>query len=146
MTRMEPGLNVPNHLCLRAGIHAALGHLAGAPVNDFVPLRLGVRVHGVIKAGNELAGQIRPVLLRQGHYFCHSLGGNAHAAKVSASRPVLASALMRLALCSALSRWSSPEWLSPSLPSISSRSRRPSKPALQPLDDSRYLPRARSGE
>jgi hypothetical protein len=30
-------------------------------------LRLGVRVHGVIQAGNELAGQIRPVLLRQGH-------------------------------------------------------------------------------
>src|ERR1019366_3676681 len=94
MTRMEPGLNVPNHLCLRAGIHAALGHLAGAPVNDFVPLLLGVRVHGVIKAGNELAGQIRPVLLRQGHYFGHSSGGNAHAAKISASRPVLASAVM----------------------------------------------------
>jgi hypothetical protein len=94
MTRMELGLNVPNHLCFRAGIHAALGHLAGAPVNDFVPLRLGVRVHGVIKAGNELAGQIRPVLLRQGHYFGYSLGGNAHAAKISASRPVLASAMM----------------------------------------------------
>ena len=94
MTRMEPGLNGPNHLCLWADIHAALGHLAGAPVNDFVPLRLGVRVHGVIKAGNELAGQIRPVLLRQGHYFGHSLGSNAHAAKISASRPVLASAMM----------------------------------------------------
>ena len=75
MTRMEPGLNVPNYFGLRAGIHAALGDLTGAPVNDFVPLRLGVRVHGVIKAGNELAGQIRPVLLRQGHYFGHSLGG-----------------------------------------------------------------------
>src|ERR1039458_8560444 len=94
MMRMEPGLNVPNHLCLRAGIHAALGHLAGAPVNDFVPLRLGVRVHGVIKAGNELAGQIRPVLLRQGHYFGHSLGGNAPAAKISASRSVLAGAMV----------------------------------------------------
>ena len=55
---MEPGLNVPNHLGLRAGIHAALGHLTGAPVNDFVPLRLGVRVHGAIEAGNEFAGQM----------------------------------------------------------------------------------------
>jgi hypothetical protein len=41
-----------------------------------------------------LAGQIRPVLLRQRHYFGHSLGSNAHAAKISASRPVLASAMM----------------------------------------------------
>jgi hypothetical protein len=41
-----------------------------------------------------LAGQIRPVLLRQGHYFGHSLGGNAHAARISASRPELASAMM----------------------------------------------------
>ena len=55
MTRMELGPNVPNHLSLRAGIHPAFGHLTGAPVNDFVPLRLGVRVLGVIKAGNELA-------------------------------------------------------------------------------------------
>jgi hypothetical protein len=40
-----------------------------------------------------LAGQIRPVLLRQGHYFGHSLGGNAHAVKTSASHLVLASAI-----------------------------------------------------
>jgi hypothetical protein len=51
------------------------------------------------------------------------------------------SAMIRLTFARG-SRWSSPEWLSPSLPSISSSSRRPSKPALQPLDDSRYMPRA----
>jgi hypothetical protein len=35
-------------------------------------------------------------------------------------RRASSSAMMRLALCSAVSRWSSPEWLAPSLPSISS--------------------------
>ena len=60
---------------------------------------------------------------------------------LSQPRRASSSAMMRLALCSAISRWSSPEWLSPSLPSSSSSSRRPSKPALQPLDASRYMPR-----
>jgi hypothetical protein len=83
MTRMELGPNVPHHLCLWTGVHPALGHLARAPVNDFVPLRLGVCVHGVIKAGNELAGQTGPVLLRQGHHFGGDfLCGNAHGEKI----------------------------------------------------------------
>jgi hypothetical protein len=91
---MEPGSNVPDHFFLRAGVHLAFAHLAGTPVNNLIPLLLGVCVHGVIEAGNELAGQIRPVLFRQGHHFGHFFGGNAHAAKISARRLVLASAMI----------------------------------------------------
>ena len=83
MTRMEPGPNVPHYLRLWTGVHPAPGHLAGAPVNDFISLRLGVRVHGVIKAGNELAGQTGPVLLRQAQRFARNFfGDNAHGQKV----------------------------------------------------------------
>lgn len=91
MTRMEPGLDVPDHLFLWPGIHLALGHLAGTPVNDFVPLRFGVRVHGVIQAGEELPGEERPVLFRQGQHFGHLFSSNAHAAIISAFMNVLAS-------------------------------------------------------
>lgn len=34
---------------------------AGAPVNQFVPLRFSVSIHGVVEAGDELMDQIRPV-------------------------------------------------------------------------------------
>lgn len=83
MTRMEIGLDVPDHLFLWPGIHPALGHLAGAPVNDFAPLRFGVSVNGVVKTGDELASQIRAVLLGQGQHFGHFLSSNAHATKIS---------------------------------------------------------------
>jgi len=33
-----------------------------ASVNDLVPFRFGALVHRVVQAGNELAGQERPVL------------------------------------------------------------------------------------
>ena len=80
---MELCPNLANHFFLRTIIYPPLGHLAGAPVNDIVPLRLSVRVHGIVKAGDKLAGQIRPILFGQGHYFGHFFGGNAHAVIIS---------------------------------------------------------------
>jgi hypothetical protein len=91
MTRMELGPDVPNHLRLRADIHPALGHLAGAPVNDLVPLLLGVRIYGVVETCNELMDKERPVLFRQRQHFGHFFNGNAHVAKISAKSSDLAS-------------------------------------------------------
>ena len=45
----------------RAATDLAFLDLAGAAVNDFLPLRLGVSIHGVVEAGDELAGQVSPV-------------------------------------------------------------------------------------
>ena len=56
MTRMELRADVLDDFFLRTGIHPAACHLARAPVNDFVPLGFGVRLHCLIQAGNQLAG------------------------------------------------------------------------------------------
>ena len=57
--------------------------VAGAPVNDFLPLRFRFSNHGVVEAGNELTGQICPVLRRQGQHFGDFFRSNAHALTVS---------------------------------------------------------------
>ena len=83
MTRMKLGSDGFDYVFLRAGIHPTLGHLAGTPVNDFVPLRLCIGIHGVVKAGDELMSQICPVLLRQGQHFSNFLSGHAHVRIIS---------------------------------------------------------------
>src|SRR5439155_27005767 len=60
-TRLELVADVLDDLLHGAANDFALLDLAGAPVNDFLPLRFGVRVHRVAEAGNELTGQIRPL-------------------------------------------------------------------------------------
>ena len=60
-------------------------------MNDFLPRRFRLNVHGVVEAGDELAGKERPVSFRQGQQFGHFFSINAHAAKTSAKRLVLTS-------------------------------------------------------
>jgi len=80
---MELGANVPDGFRHRTTSDFAFLDLTGAAVNNFLPLRFGVGIHGVVKAGNELAGQIRPVLLRQGQHFSDFFSGHAHARIIS---------------------------------------------------------------
>ena len=80
---MELGANVPYGFRHRAASDFAFLDFTGAAVYDFLPLRFGVGVHGVVKAGDELAGQIRPVLLRQGQHFGDFFSGHAHARIIS---------------------------------------------------------------
>src|SRR5690349_17456935 len=89
-TRMELVADVLHNLLHRTAIHLAFFDFARAPLNDFVPLRFSVRVHRIIETGNELAGKERPVLFGQGQHLGHFLSSNAHAAKISTSRGVLA--------------------------------------------------------
>ena len=53
-----------NDFFLWTGIHPALCHLSRASINNFVPLCFRVRVHGIVKAGDELMGKECPVLFR----------------------------------------------------------------------------------
>src|ERR1035437_9335456 len=80
-TRMELVADVLNNLLHRVATDLAFLNLAGAPVNDCVPLRFRVSIHGVIEARDELPGQIGPILFRQGQHFNHFFSRNAHAAK-----------------------------------------------------------------
>jgi hypothetical protein len=80
---MEPGANVLDGFRHRTATDFAFLDLTGTAVNDFLPLRFGVGVHGVVEAGDELAGQIRPVLLRQGQHFSDFFSGHAHAGIIS---------------------------------------------------------------
>jgi len=61
---MELVANVPDGFLHRAALNFAFLDLSGTALNDLVPHRFGVRIHGAVEAGDELAGQIRPVLLR----------------------------------------------------------------------------------
>jgi hypothetical protein len=88
---MELVADVLDNLVHRAATDFAFLDLAGAPVNDFLPLRFGVGVHGVVEAGDELVGKERPVLFGQGQHLGYFLGSNAHASRVSAFTGVLAS-------------------------------------------------------
>jgi hypothetical protein len=51
----------------------------GTAVNRFAPLRFGVSVRHVVKAGNKLAGQKGPVLSWQRQNLDNFFSGNAHA-------------------------------------------------------------------
>jgi len=88
---MELVADVLDNLLHRATTDLALRDFAGASVDDFVPLRLGISVHGAVEAGDELLGEERPVLFRQGQHFGYFLSGNAHAARISPFTGVLAS-------------------------------------------------------
>jgi hypothetical protein len=78
---MELVADVLDNLLSRAATGLAGLDFAGAPVNDFLPLRFGVSVHGVVETGDKLPGKERPFLFRQGRRFGHFLSRNAHAAK-----------------------------------------------------------------
>jgi len=80
---MELGADVLNHLFFRAGVHPAFGQLTGTSLNDFLPLYFGVGIHGVVEAGDELTGQIGPVLYRQSQHFGNFFGGHTHTKIVS---------------------------------------------------------------
>jgi hypothetical protein len=80
---MELGAKFPNGFLYRAASHSAFLDLPGTMVKDFLPSRLGVSIHGTIKAGDELAGQIGPVLFRQGQHLGNFFSGYAHAGKIS---------------------------------------------------------------
>jgi hypothetical protein len=86
---MELATDIPNNLLHRPATDFALFYLAAASVNDVMPLRLGVSVHGIIEAGNELPGQIRPIFFRQSQDFGHSLSSKAHTGAISARRLAL---------------------------------------------------------
>src|SRR5580704_12231073 len=92
--RIQFDLNVPNHCVLCAAVHSALRHFTGAPVNDFVPLRLGVGIHGIIETSNELVSEIGPVPLRQGQDFGHFFGSYIHAAQISPRYATLTSSIV----------------------------------------------------
>ncbi len=51
--------DVLDNLLHRAATDFAILDFARAPVDDFVPLRFGVSVHGFIEAGDELVGKKR---------------------------------------------------------------------------------------
>jgi hypothetical protein len=82
-TCMELGANVPNGFFRRTASDLAFFDLAGPSVNDFLPSRFSVSVHGVVETGDESMGQIGPVLFwqsqRLGNFFSHS----AHAGTIS---------------------------------------------------------------
>lgn len=83
---MELGANCPDGVGRRTAIDFASLNLVGAAVNDLLPLHFGIRVHRVVQARNELAGQIRAISLRQGQHFGDFLSGYAHAAIISLFR------------------------------------------------------------
>jgi hypothetical protein len=78
---MEIGADILDHFVLRSGIHPAFCHLAGTPINDFVPECLGIIVHALVQAGDELANQECEILFRQGQHFGDLFSSNAHPAE-----------------------------------------------------------------
>jgi len=75
---MEFGANVPHRLRHGAALNLALLDFAGTAVDDVVPLRFGVNINDVVKAGNEFPGQESPVLNRQRKHFGNFFSSNAH--------------------------------------------------------------------
>ena len=59
---MELAAGFLDNLFNRAATDLALLNFSGAPVNDLVPLRFGVSIHGFLKAGDELPGEKCTVL------------------------------------------------------------------------------------
>lgn len=80
---MELVTDVRYHLGYRTAVDFAGLDFPGAAVNDFLPLGFRVGIHGVVEAGDELAGQIRPVLLGQSQHFSNFFSGHAHTRIVS---------------------------------------------------------------
>ena len=83
---MELGANVPDGFRHRAANDFAFLDFTGAAVYDFLPLHFGIGVHSGVKAADELAGQIRPVLLRQRQHFGDFFSSHAHA-RIMSLRP-----------------------------------------------------------
>lgn len=79
------------NLLRREAVDFAFLDFARAAVDDVVPLRLGVSIHIVIETGDELTGEIRAVLLREGQHFGYFLSSDAHAGRISRRASLLAS-------------------------------------------------------
>jgi hypothetical protein len=86
---MELVADFLNSFCNWAAIHFAFLNFAGTAVNDFVPQRFGIRVDGVVKAGDEALGEKCSILFRQSQNFSYFLRSN-HAVKISTFIDVLA--------------------------------------------------------
>jgi hypothetical protein len=93
---MELLPNTLDNLLHRTATDFALLDFTRAAVNDLDPLRFGVSIHSVVKAGDELAGKECPVLFREGQHLGDFLGSNAHEAKISAFTVALASSFARV--------------------------------------------------
>jgi hypothetical protein len=76
---MELGANVPDGLRHGTATDLAFLDFAGTAVNGIAPLRFGVKIHDVVKTGDELMGQKGPILNRQSQHFGDFFSGNAHA-------------------------------------------------------------------
>jgi hypothetical protein len=76
---MELGANVPDGFRHGTATDLAFLDFAGSAVNGVAPLRLGIKVHDIIKTGDELMGQESPILNRQGQNFGDFFSGYAHA-------------------------------------------------------------------
>jgi len=84
-TRKELIADVLNNLLHGTAINCALCDLAGAPVNNDLPLCFGVGIDGVVETRDKLMGEERPVGFRQGQYFGGLLNGDAHTVKTVVS-------------------------------------------------------------
>jgi len=84
---MQPGANILNRFRHRPAMNLAFFNLTRATVDHFLPLSFRVRIHRTVETRNELAGEICPVLLRQGQHFSHFFSSNAHAGILSPITP-----------------------------------------------------------
>ena len=75
---MELGTDALNGFVHRAATDFAPIDLAGTAVNHFLPLCFGVSIVLRVKAGNELASQVGPVLLWQCQHLGDFFSSNAH--------------------------------------------------------------------
>src|SRR3954468_22313635 len=76
-TGMELVADVLDNLLHWAATDFAFLDFARAPVDSVLPQRLGVALHGIIKAGDELTGKERPVSLWQRQHLGYFFGSNA---------------------------------------------------------------------
>jgi hypothetical protein len=67
----------------------------GTPFNHLLPLGSRICINRFVEAGNQLPGQISPVSLWQCEHLGHSLSGNTHMPKISATTPLLASLMIK---------------------------------------------------
>jgi hypothetical protein len=75
---MELGANVPDGFRHGTTLDLAFLNFTGTAVNGVAPLLFGVKIHDVIKAGDELMSQKGPILDRKGQHFSDFVSGNAH--------------------------------------------------------------------
>jgi hypothetical protein len=80
---MKPGANIPNGFVHRRASHLPLLDLTGAAVNDFLPFRFSIRIHGVVQAGDQFMGKVGTGFFRQSQHLGHFFSNSAHARRIS---------------------------------------------------------------